>query len=70
MGLREYYRSRWSANRLTRRTWFLLAAFGVVVAVLNVIAPGTLYVRVVLAALFVVYASICIVQGTRSQRRP
>lgn len=69
VGLREDLTAKWSADRQTRRTWLLLALFGVVVAVLDLVyLDGPL--RVVLGICFGIYAIICVIQGARTRKRP
>lgn len=67
---RDYFAARWSADRLSRRTWLLLALFGGVVAVVDLLTLSNTPLRVLLAVCFALYAIICTVQGVRTHRRP
>lgn len=68
VGYREYLLTRWAADRLSRRTWVLLAAFGVLVAVLTAAVLSNPVARVLFPVVFGVYAIVCVVQSIRTRR--
>jgi hypothetical protein len=64
-----YYRRRWAADRLPRRTWTLLSAIGIVVGILTATVLHSAPLRIGFTAFWVAYSAICVVQGVRTRSR-
>jgi hypothetical protein len=69
MGVRDYYKRRWAADRFSGRRWFAYSAFYVFLAVLCLTVLNSPAQRYGLSPILLVIAVICGVQGNRSHHR-